>query len=73
MSNADKAGKLTAGTTIVIGSTTGTGWEAQVVLATTATSQITFTNALVQDYVLSSPIYLATALGSQLVVVPGVL
>ena len=52
---------LAAGTTIIVGSTTGTGWEAQVVASTTASSQITFANPLVQDHVGSGVIYTATA------------
>ena len=51
---------LAAGTTIIVGSTAGTGWEAQVVNSTTASSQITFANPLVQDHVGSGVIYTAT-------------
>jgi hypothetical protein len=64
---------LAAGTTIVVGSTTGTGWEAQVVATTTASSQITFTTGLVQDHVASGVIYTATAALGQIQVVAGVL
>ncbi len=64
---------LAAGTTIVVGSTAGTGWEAQVVASTTASSQITFANPLVNDHVGSSPIYAATAQPGQLRVTAGLL
>jgi len=69
---------LAAGTTIVVGNTTGTGniglgWEAQVVNSTTASSQITFANPLVQDHVASVPIFLATANGAQVIISAGVL
>lgn len=63
---------LAAGTTIVIGNTAGTGWEAQIVNATSASSQLTFTSALVNDHTSSSPVYLATALPAQLHVTAGV-
>jgi len=63
---------LAAGATIIVGSTVGTGWEAQVVNSTTASSQITFANPLVQDHVGSGVIYTATAAPGQLSVVPGV-
>jgi hypothetical protein len=63
---------LAAGTTIVVGATTGTGWEAQVVNSTTASSQITFANPLVQDHVGSGVIYTATALPGQVQVIGGV-
>jgi hypothetical protein len=63
---------LAAGTTIVVGSTAGTGWEAQVVNSTTATSQITFANPLVQDHVGSGVIYTVTATQGQLGVAAGV-
>lgn len=64
---------LAAGTTIIVGSTAGTGWEAQVVATTTASSQLTFTSALVQDHAASSPVYLATANAAQVVISAGVL
>lgn len=64
---------LAAGTTIIVGTTVGTGWEAQVVNSTTASSQITFTSPLVQDHVGSSPVFLATALPAQGVFQAGVL
>ena len=64
---------LAAGTTIVVGNTAGTGWEAQVVASTTASSQITFANPLVNDHVGSSPIYTATAQLGQLRVTAGLL
>ncbi len=65
---------LAAGTTIIVGySTAGTGWEATVVNSTTASSQITFANPLVQDHVGSGVIYTATAQYAQVTVVPGVL
>jgi hypothetical protein len=64
---------LAAGTTIVVGATTGTGWEAQVVNSTTASSQITFLNPLVQDHVASGVIYTATAMPGQVQVIAGVL
>ena len=64
---------LAAGTVIVVGSTTGTGWEAQVVATTTASSQITFANGLVQDHVASGVIYTATAAYGQVRVERGVL
>jgi hypothetical protein len=64
---------LAAGTTIVVGSTAGTGWEAQVVNSTTASSQITFANPLVQDHVGSGVIYTANAAPGQVQFVAGVL
>ena len=64
---------LAAGAVIIVGSTAGTGWEAQVVNTTNASSQITFANPLVQDHVGSSVIYTATAQPAQVTVVPGVL
>ena len=68
---------LAAGTTIVVGNTVGgtlgNGWEAQVVNSTTASSQITFANPLVQDHVASVPIFLATPLPAQGVFQAGVL
>ena len=64
---------LAAGTTIIVGSTAGTGWEAQVVNSTTASSQITFANPLVQDHAGSGVIYTATALPAQVRVERGVL
>ena len=63
---------LAAGTTIIVGSTAGTGWEAQVVNSTTASSQITFANPLVQDHAGSGVIYTATAQLGQVNVVAGV-
>lgn len=63
---------LAAGTTIIVGSTVGTGWEAQIVNSTTASSQITFANPLVQDHVASGVIYTATAQIGQLSVIAGV-
>ena len=63
---------LAAGTVIVVGSTAGTGWEAQVVNSTTASSQITFANPLVQDHVASGVIYTATAQYGQISVIGGV-
>jgi hypothetical protein len=63
---------LAAGTTIIVGSTVGTGWEAQVVNSTTASSQITFANPLVQDHVGSGVIYTATAQLGQIGVAGGV-
>ena len=64
---------LAAGTTIIIGSTAGTGWEAQVVNSTTASSQLTFTSALVQDHAASSPVYTVTEAPAQVSVIAGVL
>ena len=64
---------LAAGAVIIVGSTAGTGWEAQVVNTTNASSQITFANPLVQDHVGSSVIYTASAQYAQVTVVPGVL
>jgi hypothetical protein len=64
---------LAAGTTIIVGSTAGTGWEAQVVNSTTASSQITFANPLVQDHAGSGVIYTATAQQAQVAVIAGVL
>ena len=55
---------LAAGTVIAVGSTLGS-WEAQVVATTTASSQITFANALVQDHAASLIIYTATAAPAQ--------
>ena len=66
---------LAAGTTVLIGySTTATalGWEAQVVNSTTASSQITFANPLVQDHAASGVIWTATALPGQVNVAAGV-
>jgi hypothetical protein len=63
---------LAAGTTIAVGSTLGS-WEAQVVATTTASSQITFANALVQDHAGSLIIYTATAALGQVRVERGVL
>ena len=63
---------LAAGTTIIVGSTAGTGWEAQVVASTTASSQITFANPLVQDHAGSGVIYTATAQYGQVNVIAGV-
>jgi hypothetical protein len=64
---------LAAGTTIIVGNTTGTGWEGQVVASTTASSQITFANGLVNDHVGSSPIYTATMLPGQVSIIAGIL
>lgn len=64
---------LAAGTTIIVGSTVGTGWEVQVVNSTTASSQITFANPLVQDHVASGVIYTATAQPAQIRVSAGVI
>lgn len=63
---------LAAGTTIAVGNTAGS-WEAQVVATTTASSQITFANALVQDHAGSLVIYTATAAPAQVQFVAGVL
>ena len=63
---------LAAGAVCIIGSTVGTGWEAQVVNSTTASSQITFANPLVQDHVASGVIYTATAQLGQVSVAAGV-
>ena len=63
---------LAAGTTIIVGSTVGTGWEAQVVNSTTASSQITFANPLVQDHAASGVIYTVTSLPGQVRVSAGV-
>lgn len=63
---------LAAGTTIIVGSTAGTGWEAQVVNSTTASSQITFANPLVQDHAGSGVIYTATAQQGQIGIIAGV-
>jgi hypothetical protein len=63
---------LAAGTTIAVGNTAGS-WEAQVVATTTASSQITFANPLVQDHGGSLIIYTATAAPAQVQVVAGVL
>lgn len=63
---------LAAGTTIIVGSTVGAGWEAQVVNSTTASSQITFANPLVQDHVGSGVIYTAAAQIGQVSVIAGV-
>ena len=64
---------LAAGAVVVVGSTAGAGWEAQVVASTTASSQITFANPLVQDHVGSGVIYTATAAYGQVQIVAGVL
>ena len=63
---------LAAGAVIIVGSTVGAGWEAQVVNSTTASSQITFANPLVQDHVGSGVIYTATAQYGQVRVIAGV-
>lgn len=63
---------LAAGTVIIVGSTAGTGWEAQVVNSTTASSQLTFANPLVQDHVGSSVVYTATGQFGQIGVAAGV-
>ena len=63
---------LAAGTTIIVGSTVGTGWEAQVVNSTTASSQITFANPLVQDHAASGVIYTVSYLQGQVGVAAGV-
>lgn len=63
---------LAAGTTIIVGSTVGTGWEAQVVNSTTASSQITFASPLVQDHAGSGVIYTATPQYGQVNVIAGV-
>jgi len=55
-----------------VGSTAGTGWEAQVVATTTASSSITFANPLVQDHAGSGVIYTATAQAGQIGVLAGV-
>lgn len=65
-------GSLAAGTTVIVGSTAGAGWEVQVVNSTTASSQITFANPLVQDHVASGVIYTATAQLGQIRVTAGV-
>ena len=56
----------------MVGSTAGTGWEAQVVNSTTASSQLTFANPLVNDHAGSSPVYLATALPAAIKVTQGI-
>jgi hypothetical protein len=66
---------LAAGTTVLIGYSTvpsALGWEAQVVASTTASSQITFANPLVQDHAGSGVIYTATAQYGQVGVTAGV-
>ena len=63
---------LAATTVIIVGSTVGTGWEVQVVNSTTASSQITFANPLVQDHAGSGVIYTATAQYGQVNVTAGV-
>lgn len=63
---------LAAGTTIIIGTTAGTGWEANVVATTTASSQLTFLSALVQDHAASSPVYTVTATQGQISAIGGV-
>ena len=63
---------LAAGATIIVGSTVGAGWEAQVVNSTTASSQITFANPLVQDHVGSGVIYTVTPQYGQINVSAGV-
>lgn len=64
---------LAAGAVVVVGSTAGSGWEAQVVASTTASSQITFANPLVQDHVGSGVVYTANAAYGQVQIVAGVL
>ncbi|HLI39605.1 MAG TPA: hypothetical protein VKV80_20030 [Streptosporangiaceae bacterium] len=63
---------LAAGTTVIIGNPAGTGWEAQVVASTTASSQITFASPLVSDHAGSSLVYTAVPLPGQLRVTAGV-
>lgn len=62
-----------AGSTIIIGSTANTGWEVQLVNSTTASSQLTFANPVVNDHISSSPVYAATAQLAQLRVSAGVI
>src|SRR5690349_7181447 len=64
---------MAAGAVVVVGSTAGAGWEAQVVASTTASSQITFANPLVQDHVGSGVVYTANAAYGQVQIVAGVL
>ena len=65
---------LAAGTTIIVGYSTAAtaAWEAQVVNATTASSQITFANPTVMDHAGSGVIYTATAQQGQVGVIAGV-
>lgn len=63
---------LAAGTTIVIGNTAGTGWEAQLVATTSASSQLTFASPLTNDHVASSVVFLATPQYGQLRINAGV-
>lgn len=62
---------LSAGTYCVIGSTANTGWEAQLIASTTASSQLTFANPLVNDHA-QDLVYTATFLPAQIVVAGGV-
>lgn len=67
---------LAAGTTVLIGystAATATGWEAQVVASTTASSAITFASPLVQDHAGSGVIWTATPQPAQVSVIAGVL
>lgn len=66
---------LAAGTVILVGYSTAAtaSWEAQVVNSTTASSQITFANPLVQDHPASGVIWTATAQYGQVGVAAGVL
>lgn len=65
---------LAAGTYVLIGNTVNTnGCQAQLVASTTASSQITFANALVLDVANGDVVYSATFLPSQVSVAAGVL
>lgn len=70
--NATVPTALAAGTTIIVGSTANSGWEAQVVATTTASSQLTFANPLVNDHY-TDLVYVATAQIGQITVIAGVL
>jgi hypothetical protein len=65
---------LSAGTYVLIGNTVNTGGcQAQLVASTTASSQITFANALVLDVANGDVVYSATFQPAQVQVVAGVL
>ena len=65
---------LSAGTYVLIGNTVNTGGvQAQLVASTTASSQITFANALVRDVANGDVVYSATFQPAQVSVVAGVL
>jgi hypothetical protein len=61
-----------AGATLIIGNTANTGWEAITVGTVSASGTTISTTPLVSDHIASQPVYLATALGANLLVQAGV-